>query len=121
MPDRPQLTNPPQSFDEAAGWRELFLLLIPDVPRRDAVDAMGRLLGDLLLEATGPMHADEPIQSYVRAAARDLQHVQHVLALEGKNAEDHEQGTEERRLRLFARRMARRIGRLAAGLEAAAL
>lgn len=106
-------------FDEAAGFRETFLLVIRDKEHRDALRSVATLLGDLLIEAGEPWCRHESPAADIGAAAADLRHLQGLMALWGESAEMATRGSEDWRLYGLARRMATKIGKLAAELEAA--
>jgi hypothetical protein len=113
--------EPPIPFDESDGWRRTVLYRVTDPGEKAALITLSRLLDRLQLES-GEFwdHLGElPAQAEARAAAEDLRYVEAFLALLGNQEYDSYEEPVEYRIGRLARRLAPRVGKLAAALEEA--
>src|SRR4029077_7893587 len=112
----PQLT----SWEEHAAFRSTFLMHFTKEGDRAALEILGQLLYEMLLEVSGgwPHWPEAPIRVEMRGVAADLGHAHALLAaLAGARHTSSLKGEDER-LSLLADGFSREVGQTANGIEA---
>jgi hypothetical protein len=121
----PELTSesifPDSSWEEHAAFRSTFLMHFTKEGDRAALEILGQLLYEMVLDVNGvwPHWPESPIRVEMRAVAADLRHAQAFLAAIAEARHTSSLKGEDERLSLLADGYSREVGQTAKGLESA--
>lgn len=117
-PGSPQ-ASPLAPWEEHAAFRSTFLMHFTQAGDRAALEAVGQLLYDMLLEGSGrwPDWPESPTRAEVRAVVADLRHAQSFLATIAQARHASALEVEDERLSLLADEWSLVVGRTASGIE----
>jgi hypothetical protein len=107
------------SWEEQAAFRSTFLMHFTQAGDRAALEAVGQLLYDMLLEVSGqwPAWPESPTRAEMRAVVADLRHAQAFLATIALARQASSLGVDDERLSRAADEFSRTVGRTADGIE----
>ena len=110
---------PPYLWEEHAAFRHTFLMHFTKDGDRAALEAVGQVLYDMLLEVSGswPCWPESPTRAEMRAVVADLRHAQAFLATIARERHAASLGVEDERLSLLAGKFSRKVERTANGIE----
>jgi hypothetical protein len=109
----------PASWEEHAAFRSTFLMHFTKEGDRAALEILGQLLYEMLLEVSGgwPHWPESPTRVEMRAVVADLRHAQAFLAaIAGARHASSLKGEDER-LSLLADELSREVGKTANAIE----
>jgi hypothetical protein len=118
FPDSPQ-TPQLAPWEEHAAFRSTFLMHFTQAGDRAALEAVGQLLYDMLLEVSGkwPGWPESPTRAEMRAVVADLRHAEAFLAAIAQSRHASSLGVDDERLSCAADEFSRTVGRTADGIE----
>ncbi len=123
MRDQPKSTAPPwrPPFDESDGWRRTTLYRVTNPRDRAALIRLSRMLDGLILEVGRCWceMGESSTLAEARAAAGDLRYLEAFLLRMGEEDYDPDEEPAEFRLARLAKRLAPRVGKIAAAIEEA--
>jgi hypothetical protein len=109
----------PAPWEEHAAFRSTFLMHFTQAGDRAALEAVGQLLYDMLLEVSGrwPEWPESPTRVEMRAVVADLRHAQSFLATIAQARHASSLEVEDEQLSLLADECSVMVGRTANGIE----
>ena len=115
MPELTPDSTFPASWEEHAAFRSTFLMHFTKEGDRAALEILGQLLYEMLLEVYGgwPHWPESPTRVEMRAVATDLRHAQAFLAAIAEARHASSLKGEDERLSLLADGFSREVGRTA--------
>ncbi len=119
MPELTPDSTFPASWEEHAAFRSTFLMHFTKEGDRAALEILGQLLYEMLMEVSGgwPHWPESPTRVEMRAVLADLRHAQAFLAAIAGARCVSSLESEDERLSFLADGFSREVGRTASGIE----